>query len=86
MSPEMVSIFIAVITGLCTAVPSIITTIHTNKVRDAVQDAQMRELNDKIEEQNDKIDRLTEKVEKYNDIDKRLAIIENIVFRRGEQK
>lgn len=76
MEPTLISIIIAVVTGLCTAIPTIFTTIRANNVHEALQQ-------EKINEINGKIDILTEEVKKYNDFDKRLAIIENIVFKRG---
>lgn len=76
MDPTIASILIAVLTGLCTAIPTILTTVKANNVHEALQQ-------EKINEINNKLDGLTVEVKKYNDFDKRLAIIENIVFKRG---
>lgn len=76
MDPTIASILIAVLTGLCTAIPTILTTIKANNVHEALQQ-------EKINEINNKLDGLTVEVKKYNDFDKRLAIIENIIFKRG---
>jgi len=76
MDPTIASILIAVLTGLCTAIPTILTTVKANNVHEALQQ-------EKINEINNKLDGLTAEVKKYNDFDKRLAIIENIVFKRG---
>lgn len=78
MSPAIISIITAIVTGLCTAIPSIIATVHTASVRDAVQ-------NQKIDELTEKVNALSDRVEKYNDFDKRLAIIENVVFRQQKE-
>lgn len=77
MDPAITSILIAVVTGLCTAIPTILTTIRANNVHEALQQ-------EKINEINAKLDGLTAEVKKYNDFDKRLAILENIIFRRKE--
>lgn len=77
MDPAITSILVAVVTGLCTAIPTILTTIKANSVHEALQQ-------EKINEINQKLDGLTAEVKKYNDFDKRLAIIENIIFRRKE--
>ena len=76
MDPTIASILIAVLTGLCTAIPTILTTVKANNVHEALQQ-------EKINEINNKLDGLTAEVKKYNDFDKRLAIIENLVFKRG---
>ena len=76
MDPTIASILIAVLTGLCTAIPTILTTVKASNVHEALQQ-------EKINEINNKLDGLTAEVKKYNDFDKRLAIIENIVFKRG---
>lgn len=78
MNPAIISIITAIVTGLCTAIPSIIATVHTASVRDAVQ-------NQKIDELTEKVNALSDRVEKYNDFDKRLAIIENVVFRQQKE-
>lgn len=70
------SVIVAIITGACTAVPTIIATVKTQSVHEALQQA-------KLDEMNSKIDELSQEVRKYNDFDKRLAIIENIIFKRG---
>lgn len=73
MDTMTASILVAVIAGVCTAVPTILTTIKTQNVHEALQQ-------EKINEINSKIDGLTQEVKKYNDFDKRLAILENIIF------
>lgn len=76
MSPEVLSLITAVAAGLCTAIPTIISVVKSNNLREALQ-------NEKLSDMSDKIDGLTAEVKKYNDFDKRLAIIENIVFKKG---
>lgn len=76
MSPELLSLITAVAAGLCTAIPTIISVVKSNNLREALQ-------NERLSEMNDKLETLTTEVKKYNDFDKRLAIIENIVFKRG---
>ena len=76
MSPEILSLITAVAAGLCTAIPTIISVVKSNNLREALQ-------NEKLSEMAEKLDGLTTEVKKYNDFDKRLAIIENIIFKRG---
>lgn len=66
MSSDIIT---ALITGLCVAVPTIITTLTTNKARNSV-------IEERINNLTEKIDDLTQKVEKHNSYSERLALVE----------
>ena len=71
-------IAVAVISGLCVAVPSIIATVTTNKKSSAITDF-------KIEELKEDVRVLNEKVQVHNNFGIKLAKIEeNIVNLRDE--
>lgn len=68
------TILIALVTGLSTAIPSIVATFVMNNAREAVQAERMNNMSIKIDELNTKVDRL-------GDFDKRLSLLENTVER-----
>ena len=71
-------ITVAVISGLCVAVPSVIATVTTNKKSSAITDF-------KIEELKEDVRVLNEKVQVHNNFGIKLAKIEeNIVNLRDE--
>lgn len=49
---------VAVISGLCVAVPSVIATITANKKSSAITDFKIEELTKKVESHNNLIDRM----------------------------
>ena len=51
-------IAVAVISGLCVAVPSIIATITTNKKSSAITDFKIEQLTEKVKVHNNLIDRM----------------------------
>ncbi len=51
-------ITVAVISGLCVAVPSVIATITANKKSSAITDFKIEELTKKVESHNNLIDRM----------------------------
>ena len=63
------TIIVAIVTGLFTAVPCIISTLVTNNAREAVQTERMRNMALKIDEFNEKMDKLI-------DFDKRISLLE----------
>lgn len=66
MNPTIVT---ALISGLCVAIPSILTVIVTANTRDAVIEERIRFLSEKI-------DALSEKVQQHNNFAVRIAEIE----------
>lgn len=66
MSPTVIT---ALISGLCVAIPSILTVVVTANTRDAVTEERMKFLSEKI-------DNLTAKVQKHNELVERMAIVE----------
>ncbi len=72
MSPTVVNLLISLISGLCVAVPSIITTVLTANSREKVQEERMKQMNEKL-------DTLTEKVEKHNQFETRISILEQAI-------
>ena len=54
----MEEVIIAVISGLCVAVPSVLATISANKKSQAVMEYKIDELDKKVHEHNNLIDRM----------------------------
>ena len=63
-------IIVALISGLCVAIPSIIATISTNKKNNDLVLFRINELDQKVHEQNNLIDRMYK-------IEGRVSILEN---------
>ena len=68
----MQQIWIAVISGLCVAIPSIIATISTNKKNNDLVIYRINELDNKVQKYNNLKDRMFE-------AEKKIALIENDV-------
>jgi hypothetical protein len=68
----MQQIWIAIISGLCVAIPSIIATISTNKKNNDLVIYRINELDQKVQKYNNLKDRMFE-------VEKRVALIENDV-------
>ena len=68
----MEQILVAIISGLCVAIPSIIATISTNKKNNDLVIYRINELDQKVQKYNNLKDRMFE-------AEKRLALIENDV-------
>ena len=68
------TLLIAIVTGLCTAVPSIVATFVMNNAREAVQGERMNNMSNKIDELNVKVDKLA-------DFDKRISLLEQTMER-----
>lgn len=66
------TLLVAIITGLCTAVPCVISTFVTNNTREALQTERLSNMSIKIDELNAKVDRLS-------DFDKRISLLEQEV-------
>ena len=63
------AVITALISGLCVAIPTIISVIVTANTRDAVHEEQIKYLSEKI-------DSLSAKVEKHNHLVERVAVAE----------
>lgn len=68
------TILVAIITGLCTAVPCVVATFTTNSTREALQAERLSNMAQKLDE-------LTAKVEQLSSFDKRISILEQMVER-----
>ena len=66
MSPEIIN---ALITGLCVAIPTIISVVVTSNTRDAVNEERIKNLSEKIDD-------LSAKVQVHNSFAERIAIVE----------
>ena len=63
------TIITALISGLCVAVPTIISVIVTSSTRDAVNEERIKFLSEKI-------DALSDRVQKHNNLVERMAVAE----------
>lgn len=68
------AVLIAIITGLCTAIPSVVATFVMNNAREALQGERITNMSAKIDELACKVDRLA-------DFDKRISLLEQTVER-----
>lgn len=66
------TLLIAIVTGLSTAIPSVVATFVMNNAREAIQTERMSNMSLKIDELNAKVDRLS-------DFDKRISLLEQMV-------
>lgn len=66
MSPTIIT---ALISGLCVAIPTIISVIVTSNTRDAVNEERIKNLSEKI-------DVLSVKVQLHNNFETKIAVIE----------
>lgn len=63
------TLLVAIVTGLCTAIPCIISTCVSNNTREALQTERLSNMAVKIDDLNKKVDRLA-------DFDKRISLLE----------
>ena len=63
------TLLVAIITGLCTAVPCVVSTFVTNNTREALQ-------TERLSNMSLKIDDLSKKVDRLSDFDKRISLLE----------
>ena len=68
----MNQIIVAIVSGLCVAIPSIIATISTNKKNNDVVLYRIHELDKKVHEHNNLIERMF-------DAERRISLLENKV-------
>ena len=66
------AIIIAIVTGLATAIPSVIATYTMNNAREAIQTERMNNMSNKL-------DLLDKKVDRLSDFDKRISLLEQEV-------
>ena len=69
---EWAGIITALISGFCVAVPTIVTTITTNKAHDKVLDERMAHMSEQMKE-------ISIRLEKLQDFNDRLIIVEQSV-------
>ena len=67
------AIIVALISGLCVAVPTIITTITSNKAHDQVVDEKMKNMTEQLHDVDTKIDKYASNVDSLKE---RLVIVE----------
>lgn len=74
MSNETIgAIIVALISGICVAVPTIVATVSSNKAHDAVVDEKMKNMSDQISHVDSKLDRFSTNQE---EIRERLVVVE----------
>ncbi len=74
MSSETIgAIIVAIISGLCVAVPTLVATISSNKAHDQVVDEKMKNMTEQLHDVDAKIDRYTSNVDILKE---RLIVVE----------
>ena len=74
MSGETIgAIIVAIISGLCVAVPTLVATISSNKAHDQVVDEKMKNMTEQLHDVDAKIDRYTSNVDILKE---RLIVVE----------
>ena len=74
MSNETIgAIIVALISGICVAVPTIVATVSSNKAHDAVVDEKLKNMSEQISHVDSKIDRFSTNQE---EIKERLVVVE----------
>lgn len=69
MNPTVIT---AIISGLCVAIPTIISVIVSSNTRDAVNEERIKHLSEKMDD-------LSVKVERHNHLVERIAVVERDV-------
>ena len=67
------AIVVALISGICVAVPTIVATVSSNKAHDAVVDEKLKNMSEQISHVDSKIDRFSTNQE---EIKERLVVVE----------
>lgn len=67
------AIIVALISGICVAVPTIVATVSSNKAHDAVVDEKLKNMSEQISHVDSKIDRFSTNQE---EIKERLVVVE----------
>ena len=68
------TLVVAIVSGLCTAIPCVIATFTSNNTREALQAERLSNMGSKIDE-------LTLKIDQLSDFDKRLSLLEQTMER-----
>lgn len=68
-----IEIIVALVSGLCVAIPTIVATISSNKAHDAVVDEKMKNMSEQISHVDSKIDRFSTN---QDAIKERLVVVE----------
>ena len=68
------TLVVAIVSGLCTAIPCVIATFTSNNTREALQAERLSNMGQKIDE-------LTLKIDQLSDFDKRLSLLEQTMER-----
>ena len=72
MDSNLAAILVALVSGLCVAIPTIVATVTSNKAHDKVVDEKMKYMGEQMKD-------LASKVEKHNEFNDRLIIVEQSV-------
>lgn len=78
MNPTVIT---ALISGLCVAIPTLISVVITSSTRDAINEERIKNLSNKIDE-------LSERVQLHNNFATRIAVLESdlkTVFKRLDE-
>jgi len=73
IDPTVGAIIVALVSGLCVAVPTIVATISSNKAHDQVVDEKMKNMTEQIRDVDSKIDKYTTNVDVLKE---RLIVVE----------
>lgn len=63
MDDKWIAVVVALISGLCVAVPTIITTLTSNKAHDQVIDERMKNMSEQLKEVDTKMDKYASNVD-----------------------
>lgn len=73
IDPTVGAIIVALVSGLCVAIPTIVATISSNKAHDQVVDEKMKNMTEQIKDVDNKIDRYASNVDILKE---RLVVVE----------
>ena len=73
IDPTAGAIIVALVSGLCVAIPTIVATISSNKAHDQVVDEKMKNMTEQIRDIDNKIDRYSSNVDILKE---RLVVVE----------
>ena len=73
------TIIVAIISGLCVAIPSLLATYFSNNKTSALTQYKIEELTKHVEKHNSVIERMALQEQKTSNLEKRLANIEHIL-------
>lgn len=73
IDPTVGAIIVALVSGLCVAIPTIVATITSNKAHDQVVDEKMKNMTEQVKDIDTKIDRYASNVDILKE---RLVVVE----------